>query len=124
MKRYLFAIIILTFALVLISFILLWCHSPWYIAIMPAIPLYFGIITGSQHFSVVRAAHKDPRTFIKTFLGLTVGTLLIHLFAMAIYMFTHLLQARAFIMGFAVCYIAYLAFETIALVHFVKSNKR
>lgn len=123
MRRYYIALIATTLLLVLCTFILLWSRSEVYLPIMPFIALYFGVVTGAEHYLVVRSAEKDPRTFVKNFLGLTVGTLFLHLVVMSAYMFTHLMEAKRFVMAFCVGYIVYLVFETLSLVLFVKRRR-
>ena len=96
----------------------------YFIVAMPLVVLYFGVITAVQHLLVTRAAHKDPRVFVKTFLGSTVAMLLLHLVVMAVYMFSCAATARLFIIAFALCYVAYLVFETVALVRYVKDYQK
>lgn len=124
MKRYYLHLTLLTLVLVIASFMLLWCAPALFLVIMPITALYFAIVTGVEHNLVVRAAHKDARTFIKVFLGLTIGSLFLHLVVMAAYMFTHIQQAKLFALAFAVCYIVYLVFETAALVRFVRAYQK
>ena len=92
--------------------------------IMPFIPLYFAVITGLQHYAVVKSFYKDPRTFVKNFLGLTVGTLFLHLVVICTWSLTHIPEARTFILAFCICYIAYLTFETIALILLIKQQRK
>lgn len=124
MKNYFFHISILTLVLVLASFVILWCRPSFFLIAMPIIALYFAVITGLEHYCVTRAAKKDPRTFIKSFLGVTVGSMMIHLVVLMVYMFTHVQQARVFAIYFAICYVIHLAFETIELVRYVKAYQQ
>ncbi len=125
MKNYYIALIGLTALAVVATLALLWCGSPLYYPILPCIPLYFGAVTGVQHYAVVRSAYKDPRIFVKNFLMLTVGVLLLHLAIIVLWAFTHAhTSAKAFLLVFCLCYIAYLAFETIALVLFIKNQRK
>lgn len=120
MRGYLIRLTLLTLVLVLACFALLWWASNLFIVAMPLTALYFAIITAVQHHIVTRAAHKDPRVFIRTFLGSTVATLLLHLAVMSAYMFTNTATAYRFVIAFAVCYVVYLVYETIELVRYVK----
>ncbi|MBQ4376696.1 MAG: hypothetical protein II793_03270 [Bacteroidales bacterium] len=124
MRRYLFHLTLLSLVLVVASFALLWWAPALFIVAMPVTVVYFAVVTGFMHHFVTRSAHKDPRVFIKTFLGLTVGSLLLHLVVMTAYMFTHLQHARLFAFAFAVCYVAFLVFETVELVAFVRAYQR
>jgi threonine/homoserine/homoserine lactone efflux protein len=90
---------------------------------MPLLPLYFAVVTGLQHYVVVKSLYKDPRSFVKNFLGVTVGSLFLHLVILCLWAFTHMTTARTFIIAFCICYIVYLAFETIQLVLLVRRKR-
>lgn len=124
MRKYFVTLLSLTLALVIASFVLMWCKSPLYVAIAPLIPLYFGIITGVGHYFVVKSAYKAPRAFVKNFLAITVGTLVLHMIVMTVYIFSHLHTATSFLTLFCIGYIVYLLFETSALMLFVKRQKK
>ncbi|MBQ6069332.1 MAG: hypothetical protein IJK84_07515 [Bacteroidales bacterium] len=123
MKRYYVALIGITVLLVLAAFCTLWFADSLFQTIFPLLPLYFGVITGVQHYVVVKSLYKDPRTFVKNFLGLTVGSLFLHLAILCLWAFTHMPTARNFILAFCICYIVYLAFETIQLVLLVRKKR-
>lgn len=123
MKRYYIALIILTAVLILASFCTLWFGQDIFLTVLPFLPLYFAVITGLQHYAINKSFYKDPRTFVKNFMGLTVGSLFLHLVLLCIWAFTHIPTAKAFILCFAICYVVYLAFETIALALLIR-NKR
>ena len=124
MKKYYISLILITIVMVLADFCTLWFANGIFQTIMPLIPLYFAIITGIQHYAVVKSFYKDPRTFVKNFLGLTVGSLFLHLVILCTWSLTHIPQARTFIIAFCICYVVYLAFETIALVLLVKNQRK
>ena len=124
MKKYYISLIAVTILLVLAAFCTLWFAQDIYQNIMPAIPLYFAVVTGLQHYVVVKSLYKDPRTFVKNFLGLTVGTLFLHLVILCTWSLTHIPQARTFILAFCICYIVYLAFETVALILIVRNKRK
>ena len=124
MKKYYISLILITIVMVLAAFCTLWFANGIFQTIMPLIPLYFAIITGIQHYAVVKSFYKDPRTFVKNFLGLTVGSLFLHLVILCTWALTHIPQARTFIIAFCICYVVYLAFETIALVLLVKNQRK
>ena len=123
MKRYYITLIIVTIILVLAAYCTLWFGTGYYQNILPLLPLYFAVVTGIQHYAVVKSLYKDPRTFVKNFLGLTVGALFLHLVILCLWAFTHMTTARTFILAFCVCYIVYLAFETIQLVLLVRRKR-
>lgn len=124
MKRYYISLILLTLVLIVASFCALWFGNNVFQIIMPAIPLYFAVLTGLQHYAVVKSMYKDPRTFVKNFLGITVGTLFLHLVVLSVWSLTHIVEAKYFIIAFCICYVAYLVFETIALILLVKSKQK
>ena len=123
MKRYYVSLIIITIVLVLAAFCTLWFAEGIFQPILPFLPLYFAVVTGLQHYVVVKSLYKDPRTFVKNFLGLTVGSLFLHLVLLCLWAFTHIPTARTFILAFCICYIIYLAFETIQLVLLVRHKR-
>lgn len=123
MKRYSVALLLLTLMLVAAAFCTLWCGCTAFQPAMAVLPLYFAVVTALMHYAVVKSFYKDPRTFVKNFLGLTVGSLILHLAVVCIWSFTHIATAKAFIIAFAIGYIAYLTFETIALVMLIKRKR-
>ena len=124
MKKYYVSLILLTIVLIVAAFCTLWFAQGVFQTIMPFIPLYFAVITGLQHYAVVKSFYKDPRTFVKNFLVLTVGTLFLHLVVICTWSLTHIPEARTFILAFCICYIAYLTFETIALILLIKQQRK
>jgi len=124
MKKYYISLIAVTILLVLAAFATLWFAQGLFQTIFPFIPLYFALVTGLQHYVIVKSFYKDPRTFIKNFLGLTVGTLFLHLVILSTWSLTHIPQARNFIVAFCICYIVYLAFETLSLILLIRGQRR
>ena len=123
MKQYYVTLIIITILLVLAAFCTLWFADGIFQTILPFLPLYFAVVTGLQHYVVVKSLYKDPRTFVKNFLGLTVGSLFLHLALLCLWAFTHIPTARTFVLAFCICYIVYMTFETIQLVLLVKHKR-
>lgn len=129
MKRYFIHIIILTLILVITSFILLWSGSENYSFLIPIFILYFAVITAIQHNVVTKSMLKDSRTFVKNFLGISVGAMMLHLvivFAYAISQMKSANQAhnaKMVIVSFCILFVIFLAFETIELVLFVRKYK-
>ncbi len=124
MKKYTVALIILTLVLILASFCTLWFAEGIFQPVLALMPLYFAVITFLMHYGVVKSFYKDPRTFVKNFLGITVGSLFLHLCVLFIWSLTHVATAKIFILGFCICYIAYLAFETVALILVVRNARK
>lgn len=127
MKRYFILLVALTAVCVIATFIPLWCGATWFTGILPVIPLYFGFLTGTQHYLTIQSTQKDPRVFVKNFLMLTVGVLLLHMLVIVLWTFTHLATLSAtkmFLLLFCIGYIVYLTFETIALVRFVRQQRK
>ena len=116
MRKYLVKLLIVTLLLVVTALALMMAGWDNYQRVMAFIPLYFAVVTGVEHWAVLESMRKSPRTFVKNFLGITVGVLFVHLAAMSLWMFTHVQQAKWFAVAFCVCYVAHLFFETVALV--------
>lgn len=129
MKRYFIHIIILTLILVIANFILLWSGSENYSSLIPIFVLYFAIITAIQHNVVTRSMLKDPRTFVKNFLGISVGAMMLHLVVVFGYAISQMKSAnqahnaKMVIVSFCILFVIFLAFETIELVLFVRKYK-
>ncbi len=124
MRRYLIALLVMTLALVLASFAVMWLLPEHFLMAIPLLALYFGIVTGLQHWIVTKAMHRSPRTFVQLFLATVVGLLFLHIVVLAVYLFTHPAHAHTFTVAFLVGYVVSLVFETAALVRFVNEEKR
>lgn len=123
MRRYLISLLVMTLALVLAAFVVMWAFPEGYLPIMPLLALYFGIVCGVQHWLVTRAMYRSPKTFVQVFLASVVGVLFLHIAFLAIYLFSHPSHAHLFTLAFCIGYATSLVFETVALVHFVKKEK-
>ena len=95
-----------------------------FIVAMPLLVLYFAAVTALQHWIVVRAMSRSPKTFVQVFLGSTIAALMLHLVVIAAYLLGGGVRPKLFLIAFCVCYVAYLAFETVALVRYVDSEKK
>ena len=124
MKRYFMALAIVTLLLLAAAFSVLLFSRQDFHWIMPILALYFAVITGIQHFVVIKSMKKSPRQFVQFFLGSTVAVLFIHLVVLASYLFTHTNQAKVFTLAFCVGFATMLVFETVALVLFVNREKK
>lgn len=124
MKRYLTSLLLMTLALVLASFVVMWAVPQHYLPVMPLLALYFGVVCGIQHWLVTRAMYRSPKTFIQVFLGSVVGVLFLHIVVLAAYLLTHTSQAHLFTLAFCIGYAVSLVFETVALVRFVNRERK
>lgn len=118
MKRYYIILAVITLFLTFLA---------WWIKLSTVIiglPVYFAVITGLQHYVVTKSLEKAPRTFIKNFLGLTVGTLFLHLVVLSLWAFTHIPTAKPFIIAFGIGFVVYLIYETLMLVLHVRRYKK
>lgn len=124
MRRYLLSLLVMSIVLVLAAFIVMWATPEVFIVAMPLLVLYFAVLTLVQHILVVRGMSRSPKTFVQIFLGTTIGVLFIHLIVLATFLITTPGQGRRFLIAFCIGYVAYLVFETVALVRFVDREKK
>lgn len=124
MRRYLLSLLLVTLAMVLASFIVLWTSPDHFLVAMPLLALYFGAVCGLQHWVVTNAMNRSPKTFVHMFLGSVVAVLFVHIIVLAVYLFTHPAHARLFTLAFCIGYAVSLVFETIALVRFVEQERK
>lgn len=124
MRRYLLALILMTLGLAAASMAVMYALPDRWLLAMPFLALYFGVITGVQHWIVTRALYRSPRIFVQQFLGVTVGVLVVHLAVIAVYLFTHPAHAKIFVIAFLIGFVVSWVFETVAVIHFVRDEKR
>ncbi|MBQ9418076.1 MAG: hypothetical protein IJU19_05800 [Bacteroidales bacterium] len=110
--------------LVVAAFVVLWVAPQHFLSAMPLLVLYFTVVTAAQHYLVLRAMQRSPRTFVQVFLGSTIGVLMLHLVLIVAYLLGSGLRPKLFLIAFCIGYVCYLAFETIALVRYVDSEKK
>ena len=122
MKRYYIALSIVTAMLLGVALGVLAFAKEQFHLIMALLPFYFALITGVQHWVVVKSMKKSPRQFVQYFLGATVA--FIHLVVLASYLFTHTDQAKSFTLAFCIGFATMLVFETVALILFVKRQRK
>lgn len=77
---------------------------PWIIIMFVAISLIF-------HFYIIKYATQNPRKFINVFLGGTTIKLLIYFSSLLIVVFSTDINAKIFILNFAVIYLLFTFFE-------------
>ena len=124
MKRYLLSLLVLTLALVLVAYVVMLFNRDHFLVVMPLLALYFGLLTGAQHFLVTKSMNRSPKTFVQVFLGSVVAVLFIHIVVLAAYILTHPAHAHLFTLAFCIGYVVYLVFETVALVLFIRQERK
>lgn len=126
MKRYYSALAIITLLLIAAAFSVLLFSRPHFHIILPLLAFYFAIVTGIQHFIVVKSMKKSPRQFVQYFLSATVISLFLHLIVLFAYLFTHSNKAEAmpFLYAFLIGFFTMLVFETVSLILFVNREKK
>ncbi|MBP5535565.1 MAG: hypothetical protein J6X62_02100 [Bacteroidales bacterium] len=128
-KRYFTAMAVVTLLLLVISVAAMWkLNSEGHLFFfMPVSVVYFCVITSLLHVVIVNSCFKDPRSFVKNFLLLSVGYLLLNLFVILIFIFNHMKDVHAakyFTVTFLILYLAYLVLETVSLSLFVTRQRR
>ena len=124
MKRYLLSLLVLTLALVLVAYVVMLFNRDHFLVVMPLLALYFGLLTGAQHFLVTKSMNRSPKTFVQVFLGSVVAVLFIHIVVLAAYILTHPAHAHLFTLAFCIGYVVYLVFETVAWVLFIRQERK
>lgn len=124
MRRYLLSLIVMVLALVLASFLVMYFSPQNWMLVMPFLALYFGIVTGLQHWLVTKAMYRSPKVFVQQFLGTTVGVLFVHLAVMAVYLLTHTTHLKVFTIAFLVGFVVSWAFETLMILKFIRDEKK
>lgn len=123
-------LLVLTLVGVLVSFVMMWLNANLYIWLMPLIAPFFALVTGGTHFLIINGMNRDPRSFVKRFLGLSVGSMMVHLLILIGYTLTHMhnvdevATAKRFVLLYAAYFFVYLVFETIELIRFVRKPKQ
>ena len=124
MRRYYTSLLVMTLAMVLAAFGVMWAAPQWFIVAMPFLALYFGVVTGVVHYVVVRAMNRSPRAFVQVFLGSTVGMLMLHMVVIATYLLTNHTTGRRFLIAFLAGFVISFVFEIICLVRHVDSERK
>ena len=122
-RRYLLSLVVMVLVLVCTAFVVMWVSPASFRLYMPLLALYFGVISGAQHWVVTRSMKKSPRAFVQYFLGSVTAVLFLHIAVLFIYLFTHPNEARRFAITFLIGYAISLVFETVALVQFVRHER-
>ena len=123
MRRYYIALVAMALLLALASFVVMWTAPQAFLPVMPLLALYFAVVTGVQHYIVLKSMYQSPRRFVQVFLAATVAILFVHLVVFAVYLFTHTAHAKPFALAFCIGFAAMMVFETTAMVVTI-GNKR
>ncbi len=124
MRRYYTSLLVLTLIMVIAAFCVMWFAPQWFITAMPLLALYFGVVTGTIHYVVVRAMNRSPRAFVQVFLGSTVGMLMLHMAIIAVYLITNHTTGKRFLIAFLVGFVVSFIFEIISLVRHVENERK
>ena len=124
MRRYYIALVAMALLLALASFMVMWTAPQAFLPIMPLLALYFAVVTGVQHYIVLKSMYQSPRRFVQVFLATTVATLFVHLVVFAVYLFTHTAHAKPFALAFCIGFAAMMVFETTAMVITIGNERK
>lgn len=124
MRRYWIALVGLTIAGVLLTFVEKWMRPEGYVRATTFVPLAMAVVTGVQHVLIARSLNRTARRFVQVFLGATVGGLAIYLVILAAYDLTHIREAYRFTVSFLVEFVVFFVFETAAVYRLVEREKR
>ena len=124
MRRYYIALVAMALLLALASFVVMWTAPQAFLPIMPLLAFYFAVVTGVQHYIVLKSMYQSPRRFVQVFLATTVATLFVHLVVFAVYLFTHTAHAKPFALAFCIGFAAMMVFETTAMVLTISNERK
>lgn len=124
MRRYYIALVAMALLLALASFVVMWTAPQAFLPVMPLLALYFAIVTGVQHYIVLKSMYQSPRRFVQVFLAATVAILFVHLVVFAVYLFTHTAHAKPFALAFCIGFAAMMVFETTAMVVTIGNERK
>lgn len=124
MRRYYISLVAMALLLALASFVVMWVAPDRFLSVMPLLALYFAVVTGVQHFFVVKSMYQSPRRFVQLFLAFTVASLFLHMVVFAAYLFTHTRQAKLFAIAFCIGFAVMLVFETVSLLLLINREKK
>jgi hypothetical protein len=88
--------------------------------------LIFGVIAGItliMHIYLLRAAGKEPKSFVRAFMGVNTAKIFLYLGFLVIYVMTDRLRAASFIGHFGAYYFIFTAFETTLLYRYLLPRK-
>lgn len=83
----------------------------------------FATVTGIIHIFLLRAAQKDPKSFVKGFMAANTVKIFIYLGFLVIFVLFMKTNATVFISEFAVFYFVFTAFEVSLLYQYLRPKK-
>lgn len=84
----------------------------WWLPMLLAVALMNALV----FVVVTNARRKDPRKFASSYLGATMGRMLVIVIALFVFAVNNAAQAKPFLITFLIYYVIYTVFETVALV--------
>ncbi len=124
MKTFFKHLLFISVCITAITALLALTKSTWFLPIFFGIIVYFTTITYLTYRCIHKVFEKNAKRFPQVFMLTTFCKLFLHIIVLAGYMFTHLLEAKRFLVFFAVVYLIYTVFETISLVKLVRSSTK
>ncbi len=133
MKRYTVHLLILSLVALLGYFATLWFHMEFFAILpalaMPLLVLYFAVVDAMQYWVTMRSVNQSPKTFVQSFLALSVGVLFLHMGVLIVGMFaigplTEVTLQKHFIIGFLIYYVVFTTFIITELVLTVKKFQK
>ncbi|MBQ9638630.1 MAG: hypothetical protein IJV22_03625 [Bacteroidales bacterium] len=124
MKRYLISLLSMTLLMVVVSFILMWAKPDFFLPIMPVVALFLAVVYGVQHVVIRRSMDRDARNFVRIYFVATTIALIVNLVVIIAWALTHVSTMKPFLVWYFVCYFAFLVFETVVQLLFVRGIRR
>lgn len=82
--------------------------------------IFFIGVTALVHNILLRSNEKNPKQFIRNFMGTTAAKLFAYLLIMIVYIFVDRAGARVFLVGFLVHYLVFTVFEVVSILRQLK----
>ncbi|HTF06341.1 MAG TPA: hypothetical protein VK826_20055 [Bacteroidia bacterium] len=83
----------------------------------------FAVITGIVHFTLLRAAQKDPKAFVRGFIAANTIKIFVYLGFLVLFVLFIKTGAVVFISQFAIFYLVFTVFETSLLYRYLRPKK-
>ena len=83
---------------------------------------YFFALTLIVHLMTIRSAERDPKAFIRFFMGSTALRLFVHMLVVITYKLTFRETSTSFLVAFLLLYLVFQIFEVSSLLKFLKKK--
>ena len=83
----------------------------------------FAVVTGVVHVAILRAAQKDPKSFVRGFMAANTIKIFVYLGFLVVFVLFSRLNAAVFIGEFAAFYFIFTAFEVSLLYRYLRPKK-